>query len=153
MWRMRIIAYLFDRPRSAASHMSVEPACIFTDAPGTQRADLSALIDIGGLQSGDVMRVCALADLGHGAASKAMHRRIEALGATVEVMPLATRVTGGRLSKKHPRRADMCTVWWSSLDQADALGKISDMAGQDVNRNQANRVCNYSRNPDDRTLE
>jgi len=150
---MRIIAYLFDRPRSAASHMSVEPACIFTDAPGTHRADLSAMIDSGDLRAGDVVRVCALADLGHGAASNAMHRRIEALGVTVEVMPQAPRSTLARLSKKHPRRADMCAVWWSALDQADALGKISDMAGQDINRNQANRVCNYSRNPDDRTLE
>ena len=149
---MRIIAYLFDRPRSDAAHMGVSGNCIFTDALGTHRADLIALLDSGGIRAGDVVRVCALSDLGHGAASRATRRRIEALGATVEVMALH-KPKRGRVSKKHPRRADMCEVWWSSLDQRDALAKMSDMAGQALDRNQANRLCNYSRNPADRTLD
>jgi len=133
--------------------MDVKPENVFTDAPGTQRADLSALVDGGGIRRGDVVRICALADLGHGAASKAMQGRVEALGATIEVMPPAPRQRASRLSKAHPRRADMCAVWWSALDQADALAKITDMAGQPVNRNQVNRLCNLSRNPADRTLD
>jgi hypothetical protein len=133
--------------------MGVNVSLTFTDAPGTRRADLTALVDSGGIRSGDVLRLCALSDLGHGAASKAMQTRIEALGATIEVMPPQKVAEGGRLSKKHPRRADMCAIWWSSLDQADALDKIGRIAGQKVNRNQVNRLCKYSRNPDDRTLD
>lgn len=150
---MRTIVYLFDRPRSDASHMGVDASRTFTDAPGTHRADLTALVEGGGIQSGDVVRVCALSDLGHGAASKAMQGRIEALGATIEVMPPQKIADGGRLSKKHPKRADMCAIWWSALDQPDALDKISKTAGQKVNRNQINRLCKYTRNPDDRTLD
>lgn len=150
---MRTIAYLYDRPRSDASHMGVDLELIFTDAPGTHRDDLSALVDGAGIHPGDVVRVCALSDLGHGAASKLMQDRIEALGATIEVMPPQKIEDGGRLSKKHPLRADLCDIWWSALDQDDALHKMSKAAGQRVNRNQANRLCKFTRNPTDRTLD
>lgn len=156
----RRVGYIFNRSRRDAAHMNVDVQPrdglmhLFIDAPGTRRQNLGAMIDPDALRPGDVIVVCALSDFGKGQEASRIVAMIEAQGARVEVEASPAPKRGGkRLTRKHPRRWDACLIWWSVLDQPDAMIEMGKVLGRDIDRNQANRLCGMSRNPDNATRE
>lgn len=146
-------AYSFNRPGKETAHLTPSQTAsgrryVFRDAPGTRRADLTALVEGDAIRPGDKVQVVALSDLGQGRKAATVKAAIEAQGATVEVLPIATPDTGTeRLSRRHPRRWEACAYWWSMADQGDALDDMSKVLGVTMDRNKANRLCGLSRTP------
>ena len=137
------IVYLFNRPTSEADEL--EPDRVYADYPGTERMERISMIDSGGLRAGDELILRAAGDLGKGAEAAALRGKIEAMGVVVTIAPAnrAPRKPGRakRLNLTPEQEKHMCAIWTSPAEQAHALKRMSEIAGQPVNRNQANRLC------------
>ena len=136
------IAYLFNLPLSAASPWACEK--VFLDLPAMRRAERAALIDRGGLRVGDVLVVAAKSQLGQGQESAMIQRKIEQLGATVEVQPLPKRPVEKRTGWLVPtdqQRLRFCPLWYSSEPASFVIDRASDVMGSAVDRNWMNRHC------------
>lgn len=140
--RMRI-AYLHDLPVTVASDWNCEK--VFVDLPSMRRIIRGDLIDAGGLQSGDVLVICQLSQLGQGRESTMIQERIAQLGATIEVRPLPAPV---RLKKREgwlvptpEQKARICPLWHSTQPAAYVIEQASAIMGQQINRAWLNRHC------------
>jgi|GEM_PF-2230647 len=140
------IAYLYNRPKSAASEWNAGK--VFIDAPGTMRLEREDMINNGGLRAGDTLVLAAMSDLGKGAEAKSLAGLIARMGVAVEVSPL-----DAKRAKKKPGRAphlkpsddqqrQICGLWHSAIEQAHVLQRAATVMGVDVvTRNQMNRLC------------
>lgn len=136
------IAYLYNLPSDTAAPWRCEK--VFLDLPNMQRAERTALIDKGGLQAGDVLVISAKSQLGHGQESAMMRRKIEALGVTIEILPVPKTVVkkrAGWLVPDEDQRRRICPLWASSEPAAFVIARASEIMGEAVDRNWINRHC------------
>ena len=118
----------------------------FADFPETKRQEREDLLDNGGLREGDTLYLRAMSDLGSGAEIALMQRRVEAIGATIEVVPAkgdAPRVRGRkpRLKPSPEQKDRLCRLWYSAAERRHVLERAGDIMGSDVTRDQMFRWC------------
>lgn len=117
----------------------------FADYPETKRLERQDMLDRGGLRSGDTLVVRALSDLGKGAEAKLMQKRIEEIGAEIQVIEdeNAPRTSGRkpRLSPSLDQKRQLCGLWYSAAERQHVLDRASEKLGQPVTRDQMNRWC------------
>jgi len=136
------IAYIYDKNADITADWLVEKT--FIDTPKTERLDLAALLESGGLKSGDILVVCAKSQLGHGAGAKRNVDRVKAIGATLEERPLprATRKKTGRISEIEPDdKTVICGQWHGSQPPDAVQATARRRTGIDLSRSQLNRMC------------
>ena len=117
----------------------------FADYPETKRLERQDMLDRGGLRSGDTLLLRALSDLGKGAETKLMQKRIEEIGAEIKVIEdeNAPRTSGRkpRLTPSLDKKRHLCGLWYSAAERQHVLDRASDKMGQPVSRDQMNRWC------------
>lgn len=117
----------------------------FADYPETKRSERQDMLDRGGLRSGDTLVLRSMSDLGKGAEAKLMQKRIEEIGAEIEVIEdeNAPRVSGRkpRLSPSLEQKRHLCGLWYSAAERQHVLDRASEKLGQEVTRDQMNRWC------------
>ena len=137
------IAYLYNRPTKEGERMGAEKT--FADYPETKRLERQDMLDRGGLRSGDTLLLRALSDLGKGAEAKLMQKRIEEIGAEIQVVEAenAPRVSGRkpRLTPEPDQIERLCGLWYSAAERKHVLGRAEDIMGQPVTRDQMFRWC------------
>lgn len=141
-----LIAYLYNRPVNVAQDWGAD--MVFADMPGTGRVERSDMIDRHGLRDGDTLVMAARSDIGQGREVPLLIARIEALGVTVEIRPLApqkAKSKPGRTPKLSPtpdQKDQLCKLWGSTLAQKHVLARAAQIMGVGkVTRNQMNRLC------------
>jgi len=137
------IAYLYNRPTKEGERMGAEKT--FADYPETTRSERQDMLDRGGLRSGDTLLLRAMSDLGRSAEAKLMQRRIEEIGAEIQVIEdeSAPR-TSGRKPRMKPtleQKHHLCGLWYSAAERQHVLDRATDKMGQPVSRDQMNRWC------------
>lgn len=137
------IAYLYNRDVSEGEAMGCERT--FADWKNTNRAELIALMDKGGLVKGDTLCVRAVSDLGQGAEAKRHQKKLADMGVALEVIPGAeTKRVKGRPSRLKPtpeQRTHLCELWYSPATVEHVLNRAGDIMGADVDRNRMNYWC------------
>lgn len=117
---------------------------VFADWRGTGRAELTAMLDAGGLRKGDVLCVRAVGDLGKGGEAKRIQKMVADIGATIEVLPAAEVRQRGRPPRMSPtgdQKEHLCRLWYSPAPLSHVLMRASDIMGQDVKRDQLYYIC------------
>ena len=137
------ILYTYERPFDDGSDIPVDK--VFADTKDMRRVERTALLDKGGLQSGDTLYLRSPGQLGHGAEAALMQAKAEALGAnvTLALLPEPPR----RDPAVHWRPSDVvkerCLVlWYSALPTRQVLARVidPDIAGRPVSRDQMYRL-------------
>jgi len=133
-----IIAYIYERPFDDGAAMGAEKT--FADYPKTKRGELDAMIRKGGLDSGDVLRVRAVSDLGRGQESKRIQQMISDMGVTIELQPIKNSTpVKGRPTKSEVASMDqfdhVCGLWYSPTPVDHAVKRGCDIVGGDVDKN------------------
>lgn len=117
----------------------------FADYPETKRLERQDMLDRGGLRSGDTLLLRALSDLGKGAEAKLMQKRIEEIGAEIQVIEdeNAPRVSGRkpRLTPSLEQKRHLCGLWYSAAERKHVLSRAEEIMGQPVTRDQMHRWC------------
>lgn len=120
-------------------------AKVFIDLTNMRRVERSALLDSGGLQSGDVLVICKLSQLGQGRESSLMQKRIEAIGATIEVRPMPEpakmKPRKGWLVPSPEQKARICPLWNSTQPAEFVIERACAVMETRINRAWLNRHC------------
>lgn len=138
-------AYLYNQPASDADHMNAE-APPYIDTPKTGRMALGDLLDRGGLRDGDTLTITSLGKLGKGQGGVRMQKRLAAMAVDIDVMPSPQKPVldkgGARRQISDDDKTYLKGVWFSTLDESDALEQASRRMGWPVVRNWMNyHVC------------
>jgi len=136
------IVYLYNRPTSDADEFS--PDKVFADDPKTNRIELSDMVDMGVLHKGDTLYLRSRGDLGHGKAVGAIWDKIIAQGVTIKIVPKdrsKVKSQSGWMRPTDEQKAQVCTLWNSSLDTKHVLRRAGDVLGRKVERHHLNRMC------------
>jgi len=136
------IAYIYKRHALDAEGLGAEK--LFADDEKTDRIGRSAMIDGEGVRRGDTLMLRALSDLGKPKEAARLQQMIEAMGVTIEVMPLPTPPKPVRkvwLSPTAKQKQKLCVLWYSSIPPNAALNGAEHVMGRKVSRAQMNRLC------------
>jgi hypothetical protein len=137
------IAYLYNRPVSEGKAMGCEQ--VFADYTGTNRAELTLMLDFDGVREGDTVCLRSQGDLGQGAAIKRHLDKLAAMGVSVEIKAVKKeKKVMGRPKRFKPTPDDveyLCSLWYSPAEQSYVLKRASDRMGFDVQRDKLNYIC------------
>lgn len=117
----------------------------FADWKNTKRAELTDMIERGGIRKGDTLCVRALSDFGHGQESKRIQKVISDMGVAVQVVEggEAPRLKGrpSRVKVSAEQRERLCELWFSPAPVEHVLERAQDILGAPVDRNRLNYLC------------
>lgn len=117
----------------------------FADYPETKRLERRDMLDNHGLREGDTLLLRSMSDLGRGAEVGLMQRRIEEIGATIQVIEdeNAPRAKGRprRLKPSTKQIEQLCGLWYSAAERQHVLDRAKEIMGADVSRDQMGRWC------------
>ena len=144
-----IVAYLYNRDVSEGAAMGADKT--FADYKGTERRELTSMIQMKAIRKGDTLVVRALSDLGQGRESQRIQKQISDLGVAVRVIPgpEAPRVKGrkARLKPTAEQKEHICALWYSPAPVDHVIARASDIMGGKVDRNNLNYWCGSRSGP------
>jgi hypothetical protein len=124
---------------------------VFVDFPNTNRLDLQALVEKGGLMDGDTLCIFGKSELGRGGEAARIWKMVEELGVTIEIVEgLKKKAPLGRKARLKPtpeQKVHLCALWESPAPQKHVLVRASEVMGGPVNRNHMNYWCGPRSNP------